>query len=423
MLYDVVIFDLDGTLTDSGEGIFNCVRYALEKMNRPVPDDQTLEKFIGPPLADSFMRICGMTEEDAKEATRLYRERYNPVGWRENTVYPGIRSLLKNLKKQGAYLYVATGKPQTFAQRILDHFELSQYFDAIAGPQMGELHADKAALIRRVLPEGKKALMVGDTTGDITGGKQCGIDTVGALWGYGRNEELIAAQPTHVCEKVTDLAQLLHCPQEKGLFITLEGVDGCGKTTQLKHLAQQLKHFGYEIHLTREPGGCPIAEDIRKIVLAQEDGGMCAETEALLFAAARAQHVQQIILPKVQQGCVVLCDRFVDSSLVYQGMGRGLSMDWVKEINRTALMHGAPDMTLYLRLPREESLRRRTASSTPDRIEKAGDAFFARTESGFDRLAAENPDRIVPIDAHGTPEEVADRVWQAVWNKLKEVCA
>ena len=105
---------------------------------------------------------------------------------------------------------------------------------------------------------------------------------------------------------------------------------------------------------------------------------------------------------------------------MYQGMGRELSMDWVKTINRIAFESGAPDLTVLLRLPREESLRRRNASSTPDRIEKAGDAFFARTEKGFDQLAAENPDRIIPVDAHGTPEEVAERVWQAVWQKLKE---
>ena len=420
MLYNAVIFDLDGTLTDSGEGIFACARYALEKMGRPVPDGDTLRKFIGPPLAESFMHFCGMDEDTAREATRLYRERYAPIGWKENTVYPGIRSLLKNLKKQGVYLAVATGKPEDMAVRILEYFDLAQYFDKIAGPNRGELHANKADLIRRVLPEGKKALMVGDTAGDVKGAKDTGIDSCAVLWGYGEEEALRKSCPTHVTREVTDLAQLLSCPREKGLFITLEGVDGCGKTTQLKLLSARLTQFGYPVHLTREPGGCQIAESIRQIVLSKEDGGMCPETEALLFAAARAQHVKQVILPKVQEGVVVLCDRFVDSSLVYQGMGRELPLAWVKEINRTALESGAPDMTLYLRLPREEALRRRNASSTPDRIEKAGDAFFARTETGFDKLAEENPERIVKIDAGGTPDEVAQRVWNAVWQKLKE---
>ena len=422
-MYDAVIFDLDGTLTDSGEGIFNCARYALEKMGRPIPDAGTLRKFIGPPLAESFMNYCDMDEETAKQATAIYRERYIPIGWKENTVYPGIRSLLKHLKAQGVYLAVATGKPQGPAETILNYFELAPYFDMIAGPMHGELHANKADLIRRVLPKGKKALMVGDTVGDVKGGKDTQIDTAAALWGYGEDKDLIASNPTHVVREVKDLAALLSCPKDKGLFITMEGVDGCGKTTQLKMLNARLRQFGYETHLTREPGGCPIAEGIRQIVLSKEDGGMCPETEALLFAAARAQHVKQVILPKVQAGCVVVCDRFVDSSLVYQGMGRELPLAWVKEINRTALESGAPDITLYLRLPREEALKRRNASSTPDRIEKAGDAFFARTEMGFDRLAQADPARIATIDAGGTPEEVADRVWQAVWQKLKEVSA
>ena len=420
MLYDAVIFDLDGTLTDSGEGIFACARYALEKMGRPIPDDATLRRFIGPPLAESFMNFCDMDEDTARLATQYYRERYIPIGWKENTVYAGIRSLLKNLKKQGVYLAVATGKPQGPAETILNYFELAPYFDEIAGPKNGELHANKADLIRRVLPKGKKALMVGDTAGDVKGGHDTGIDSAAVLWGYGEEKDLIAANPTHVVKEVSDLASLLSCPKEKGLFITMEGVDGCGKTTQLNMLNARLRQFGYETHLTREPGGCPIAESIRQIVLSKEDGGMCPETEALLFAAARAQHVKQVILPKVQEGLVVVCDRFVDSSLVYQGMGRELPLEWVKEINRTALESGAPDITLYLKLPREEAPRRRNASSTPDRIEKAGDAFFARTEMGFDRLAEEDPGRIAVIDAAGTPDEVFERVWQAVWQKLKE---
>ncbi|MBR0319733.1 MAG: HAD hydrolase-like protein [Clostridia bacterium] len=169
-MYNAVIFDLDGTLTDSGEGIFNCVRYTLDKMNLPQLDDATLRRFIGPPLAESFMNYCGMDEETAREATRIYRERYVPIGWKENTVYPGIRALLRHLKEQGVYLAVATGKPQNTAQTVLDYFGLSEYMDRIAGPMAGELHANKADLIRRVLPENAKALMVGDTAGDVKGG-------------------------------------------------------------------------------------------------------------------------------------------------------------------------------------------------------------------------------------------------------------
>ena len=132
--YDAVIFDLDGTLTNSERGIVASVRYALEKMNRPVPDADTLRKFIGPPLSESFRIYCGMNDMETEEAVRVYRERYLPIGWAENAVYPGIRALLKALKNQGASVYVATGKPQTPSERILRHFELMQYIDGVAGP-------------------------------------------------------------------------------------------------------------------------------------------------------------------------------------------------------------------------------------------------------------------------------------------------
>ena len=170
--YDAVIFDLDGTLTDSEKGIRLCTEYALEKMGQPIPPPETLRRFLGPPLADSFMRWCGMTEEEAARGTDLYRESYIPVGWRENRVYPRIRALLHALKERGAYLAVATGKPQHTSVEILRYFGLLPYFDAVAGPDNRDLHADKADLIRRVLPEGRKAVMVGDIAGDIKGARE-----------------------------------------------------------------------------------------------------------------------------------------------------------------------------------------------------------------------------------------------------------
>lgn len=188
MLYDAVIFDLDGTLTDSREGILNCTRYALEKMNRPVPPVETLQRFLGPPLVDSFMRYCDMTEEDAWTATAYYREKYVPMGWKMNAVYPGIRKLLRELKCQGCYVAIATGKPQNTSEKIVEYFGLKPYIDALAGPAENEGHADKKDLILRVLPEGKKAVMIGDTPGDVKGGQDAGIDSIGILWGYGRNE-------------------------------------------------------------------------------------------------------------------------------------------------------------------------------------------------------------------------------------------
>ncbi len=420
--YDAVIFDLDGTLTDSRPGIFACTEYALKKMGMPVPPERVLRRFLGPPLADSYIRYCGMTEEQAAEGTRLYRERYNPIGWKENRVYPRIRALLSALKERGAYLAVATGKPQRISEEILRYFGLLPYLDAVAGPNNGELHAKKADLIRRVLPAGCRAVMVGDIAGDVKGGQDCGIDTIAALYGYGDREEIMNQGPSYAAESTQALCDLLcpDMPAPKGCFVTLEGVDGCGKSTQAAALAQRLAEFGYAVRRTREPGGCPIAEDIRKIVLSKEDGGMCAETEALLFAAARAQHLKDVIRPAVRRGEIVLCDRFVDSSLVYQGMARGLGMDWVREINRAAFQEGAPDVTLYLRMSHEAALARRFSASEPDRIEQAGDSFHARTEAAYEQLWRENPDRFLPVNADQPPEQVTDEAFQALFSRMVE---
>lgn len=422
MLYDAILFDLDGTLTDSQPGIFACAKYAMEKMQVPIPDDITMRRFVGPPLADSFMRLCGMNEEDALRATAFYRERYIPIGWKENRVYPRIRALLHHLKQQGVYLAVATGKPQNTSIEILKYFGLYDYFDAVAGPAPGEFHANKADLIGRVLPEGKKAVMVGDHPGDIQGARDQGIASIAVLYGYGENEELLAKQPTHICETTDDLCHLLcpDMPAAKGYFVTMEGVDGCGKTTQAIALQNLLTQFGYTVIRTREPGGCPIAEEIRKIVLAKEDGGMCAETEALLFAASRAQHVKEVILPAVEQGKIVLCDRFVDSSIVYQGGARGLSREWIKEINRLALEKGAPDVTLYLRMDHETALSRRLAESDPDRIEQMGDSFQARTQAAYEQLLLENPGRFLSINGAQEKEAVTEEAFNALFARMTE---
>jgi len=377
---------------------------------------------MGPPLADSFMRYCGMTEKEAARATDLYRERYIPIGWKENRVYPRIRALLSALKERGAYLAVATGKPQRTSETVLRYFGLLPYFDAVAGPAPEDLHADKKDLISRVLPSGRRAVMVGDTAGDIKGAQDCGIDSLAALYGYGAEEEVLAQGPAWSARTTEELCALL-CPgmaQPKGAFVTLEGVDGCGKSTQAAALARRLHDFGYAVRRTREPGGCPIAEEIRKIVLAKEDGGMCPETEALLFAAARAQHLKDTILPAVRRGEIVLCDRFVDSSIVYQGGARGLDTEWVKTINRPALREGAPDVTLYLRMNHEAALARRLSASQPDRIEQAGDSFHARTEEAYETLWRENPDRFIAVNADQPPEQVTEEAFSALFARLTE---
>ena len=420
MLYDTVIFDLDGTLTDSQPGIFACIRYALERMGRAVPPENILRRFVGPPLAESMMKYCGMTEREASRAMELFRDRYHPVGWKENNVYPHIRRMLKALRDRGVFVAIATGKPEGSARMVLDYFGLSPHIHAMACPAMSDMHADKAALIRKVLPENSRAVMVGDTASDILAARECGIDSVAALYGYGEREEVLAASPTHTAEDTGALCALLcpDMPEPKGYFITMEGVDGCGKTTQANALEALLRQFGYPVRRTREPGGCPIAEAIRKIVLAKEDGGMCAETEALLFAASRAQHVKEVILPAVKRGEVVLCDRFVDSSLVYQGNARGLSMDWIKTINQAALKEGLPDVTLYLRMSHSEALKRRLAASDPDRIEQMGDAFQARTEEAYEELVRESPERFLTVNAAQAPEDVTAEAFSKLFDRM-----
>ncbi len=419
--YQTVFFDLDGTLTDSQPGIYACATYALKKMNWAVPDDATLRRFMGPPLAESFAKYCGMTEEEAIQASGYYRERYNPIGWKENRVFPRIRALLAQLKKQGAYVAVATGKPKASAEKILSYFGLLPYLDAVEGPVGTEFHMDKATLIRRAMPQNPgTCVMVGDTVGDVEGARECGMDSIAVLYGYGENAEILAAKPTRVAETEDDLCRIL-CPdmeRGKGYFVTLEGVDGCGKSTQAALLKEKLEQFGYTVHRTREPGGCPLAEEIRKLLLAKEDGGMCPETEALLFAAARAQHIHQVILPKVEMGQIVLCDRFVDSSIAYQGDARGLAREWIMEINRVALTKGMPSATLYLRISAENAFRRRLAESEPDRIEQMGLAFQQKIEQGYEQLMQEYPERFVAVDATGAPEDVAAEAFDKLFERL-----
>ena len=181
-----VVFDLDGTLTQSEEGIWNCVRHAVRCMGMEEPDAVTLRKFVGPPLVYSFQEYLGMTEEEAWQATDFYRQRYNTVGLFENRVYPGIRRVLARLKKAGYYLAVATGKPQRPTEQILAHFGLDKFFDMVAGTRPEDATAGKAGLISRVLPaEYASAVMVGDTHFDMEGAQAVGIDSIGVGYGYG----------------------------------------------------------------------------------------------------------------------------------------------------------------------------------------------------------------------------------------------
>ena len=419
--YDVCVFDLDGTLTQSGIGIGRSVRYALEKMGRPTPDEDVLRRYIGPPLLESFMQIDGMDEPDARRAVEIYRERYNTVGWRENAVYPGIGTLLRALKARGVFVAVATGKSTGVASDILAGFGLDLYVDKLVGPHPDDHHADKAALIAEALPEGAvHPCMIGDRGGDVEGARALGIDGIGVLYGYGGRSELEAAGATCLAEDVSALSGLLlgDDPVNRGLFISFEGTDGSGKSTQLKKASEMLTAWGYDVTLTREPGGCPISERIREIILDVGSAGMTAECETLLYAASRAQHVAQVIRPALERGAIVLCDRFVDSSMAYQAYGRRMGEDVIARINEPATGGLEPDLTLFYDMSPEAAMSRRRSASVPDRMERENEDFVLRVYDGFQRVVRENPRRVRRVDASGTVEEVFDQTRELLRSAL-----
>jgi len=200
----------------------------------------------------------------------------------------------------------------------------------------------------------------------------------------------------------------------KGTFITFEGGEGCGKTTQVATLAQRLRDAGRSVVELREPGGTGLGDKIRSILLDPNSPAMCDEAEALLFAASRAQLVHQVILPALQKGHVVLSDRFVDSSLVYQGVARGLGVDAVLAANQMALQGVWPDLTLYLDIEASAGMKRARKRAIFDRIELEEMKFHRDVRRGFKALADQYPDRITVIDATPTEDQVAAAVWDAV---------
>ena len=187
------------------------------------------------------------------------------------------------------------------------------------------------------------------------------------------------------------------------MFVTFEGVDGSGKSTQAALLAEALRADGLEVAATREPGGTALGERVREILLESE--GMSSWSEAALFAAARAQLVEDVIRPALARGAAVVSDRYVDSSLAYQGIARGLGLDSVLELNRLATGGLLPDRTFLLRVPVHDALAR--ARGAPDRIEREGIGFLERVDAAYGELAERFPERIVAIDATGPAAEIA----------------
>ncbi|MFH1834313.1 MAG: dTMP kinase, partial [bacterium] len=202
----------------------------------------------------------------------------------------------------------------------------------------------------------------------------------------------------------------------KGLFITFEGLDGCGKSTQMELLAAALRERGYVVLLTREPGGTTLGESIRDLLLDSRHDGMSARAEALLYAAARAQVVEQVIRPALEDGQVVLCDRYLDSSLAYQGYGRGLGSDDIITLNVWATECLFPDLTLFLDL--DDSIRSSRVAAVPDRLEAEDDDFHQRVAEGYRTLLTLHRHRMRRVDAGGTETEVEARVWAVIEEEL-----
>ncbi len=419
--YDAVLFDLDGTLTRSEEGILNCWRYALLKMGRDIPDDQALRSFIGPSLHASFRDAAHLNEAECDQAVAFYRERFSTIGMFENAVYPGIRMLLKKLRASGVWLAVATSKPQVFTERILDHFGLRKFFAKVSGANVMDKDSSKRQLIEKALPTRfGRAVMVGDRRFDVEGAKAMGIEAVGVTYGYGDREELISAGADHIVSSVAELTALLcpGVPVPRGFFLSVEGLDGSGKTTQVDLLEKHLLQWGFEVKRTREPGGCPISEKIRRVVLDIDNLGMSDVCEALLYAASRAQHMREVIRPSVEKGMVVLCDRFVDSSIAYQGGGRQLGVGKVAAINAPAVDGLMPDCTVYLDADPLEALRRRGQASALDRIEVEEAAFHERVANAYRQLIREDAGRFVSVNAALPPEEIGAKAFEAVRSRL-----
>jgi dTMP kinase len=198
------------------------------------------------------------------------------------------------------------------------------------------------------------------------------------------------------------------------MFITFEGVEGCGKTTQARLLAARFAEHGARTLVTREPGGAAISEQIRAILLDNKNDGMDPMAEALLYVASRAQFVAEIVRPALAVGTVVICDRYADSTLAYQGYGRGLDVGTLEQLNTIATGGLVPDITLLLELSVAEGLDRRHKEGNANRLDNAGSAFHERVRNGYHALAAADPQRWRVIDAAAAPSVVAAEVWSAL---------
>ncbi len=194
--------------------------------------------------------------------------------------------------------------------------------------------------------------------------------------------------------------------EKRGKFITFEGCEGCGKSTQVRLFNEYLTKENIPHIFTREPGGEKISEEIRRILLDANNAEMTDECEALLYAASRVQHLNDRVEPALKEGKLVVCDRYVDSSLAYQGYGRGLGLEFVSSINNFALKNYLPDVTVFIDLSPEAAFKRKHGADENDRLEQAGMAFHQRVYEGFKQVAAAYPERFVCVDGTKTPDEI-----------------
>ena len=214
MKHNVILFDLDGTLTDPGEGITNSVAYALRKLGQTPPPRAALEAYIGPPLIDSFISLAGLDRETGELAVKYYREYFSEHGIFENEIYPGIPQMLERLKAAGAVISLATSKPTVYAAKILEYFDIAKYFDAVAGSELDGRRVKKADVIEYALEllnvsDRDRVVMVGDREHDTIGATACGVFSVGVTYGYGSPDELAQTGADHIVHTVDQLTKYL----------------------------------------------------------------------------------------------------------------------------------------------------------------------------------------------------------------------
>ncbi len=207
----------------------------------------------------------------------------------------------------------------------------------------------------------------------------------------------------------------------KGFFITLEGTDGSGKSTQLKYLTRSLNELGYPVTVTREPGGCRLSEEIRNMVLSAKNSELCDMAELMLYEAARAQHVHQVIKPALEQGHIVICDRFTHSTLAYQGYARGIDTELISSLNKAAVQGLEPDMTIMLLVAPEVSFDRKGGVDTSDRMELAGSSFHQAVYDGYCEMAKKDDNIFAIHTAQYKKQQTAAIILQEVKKRIQNV--